>query len=82
MDLAIGAKDVFVVMDLFAKDGTAKLVPTCTYPLTGLACVSRIYSDVGIFSIGPDGVVVVETFGTTVDHLRDRLDLAIHPIVQ
>ena len=45
MDLAIGAKDVFVMMNLFAKDGTAKLVSECTYPLTGLRCVSRVYTD-------------------------------------
>ena len=56
MDLAIGAKQVFVMMTLFAKDGTAKLVPECTYPLTGVACVSRVYTDHGVFEIGPDGV--------------------------
>src|SRR3954451_21485659 len=44
MDLAIGAKQVFVMMTLFAKDGTAKLVRDCTYPLTGLRCVSRVYT--------------------------------------
>ena len=45
MDLAIGAKSVFVMMSLFAKDGSAKLVPECSYPLTGLGCVSRVYTD-------------------------------------
>ena len=44
MDLAIGAKDVFVMMTLFAKDGSAKLVRECSYPLTGLGCVSRVYT--------------------------------------
>ena len=44
MDLAIGAKNVFVMMNLFAKDGVAKLVPECTYPLTGLRCVRRVYN--------------------------------------
>ena len=63
MDLAIGAKAVYVMMSLFAKDGAPKLVPQCTYPLTGLACVSRVYTELATFQIEPDGVRVVETFG-------------------
>ncbi|MCD9199086.1 3-oxoacid CoA-transferase subunit B [Aeromicrobium wangtongii] len=77
MDLAIGAKDVFVMMNLFAKDGSAKLVPHCTYPLTGLACVSRVYTEHATFLTGPDGVTVLETFGTTVDELATRLDVPL-----
>ena len=77
MDLAIGAKDVFVMMTLFAKDGSPKLVPTCTYPLTGLACVSRIYTEHATFHLGPDGATVVETFGTTLDELRARVGVAL-----
>ena len=75
MDLAIGAKSVFVMMSLFTKDGTAKLVPACTYPLTGLGCVSRVYTNHAIFDIDPAaGVVRVrETFGITVDQLRSRV---------
>jgi 3-oxoadipate CoA-transferase beta subunit len=60
MDLAIGAKQVFVMMDLLTKKGQSKLVARCTYPLTGIACVSRIYSDVAIFDITPQGPRVVE----------------------
>jgi 3-oxoadipate CoA-transferase beta subunit len=77
MDLAIGAKDVFVMMSLFTKDGVAKLVPECTYPLTGLACVSRVYTEVATFLVGPDGATVVETFGTTFDELAARLDVPL-----
>jgi 3-oxoadipate CoA-transferase beta subunit len=77
MDLAIGAKDVFVMMSLFAKDGTAKLVAACTYPLTGLACVSRVYTELATFLVGPEGVTVVETFGTTFDDLAARLDVPL-----
>jgi 3-oxoadipate CoA-transferase beta subunit len=77
MDLAIGAKQVFVMMTLFDKAGRAKLVPTCTYPLTGLSCVSRAYTDLAIFDLTPTGVVVTATFGTTLDELRDRLDLPL-----
>jgi 3-oxoadipate CoA-transferase beta subunit len=73
MDLAIGAKQVFVMMSLFAKDGTPKLVPSCTYPLTGRACVSRVYTDVATFLIGPGGVRVLETFGITEAELASRL---------
>lgn len=75
MDLAIGAKQVFVMMTLFAKDGTPKLVPSCTYPLTGLGCVSRVYTDVATFEVGPDGVRLLEVFGTTREELVERLAL-------
>ncbi|MFZ2238856.1 MAG: 3-oxoacid CoA-transferase subunit B [Gordonia amarae] len=77
MDLAIGAKDVYVMMTLFAKDGTPKLVPACTYPLTGVGCVSRIYTDQAVFEITPDGVRVSETFGIGIDELRGRLDVPL-----
>jgi 3-oxoadipate CoA-transferase beta subunit len=73
MDLAIGAKDVFVMMTLFDKQGRAKLVPECTYPLTGVGCVSRVYTDLAVFDVGADGVWVRETFGITVEELRERL---------
>jgi 3-oxoadipate CoA-transferase beta subunit len=75
MDLAIGARSVFVMMTLFAKDGTAKLVPSCTYPLTGVGCVDRVYTDLATFDIAPDGVVVRETYGVTEAELAERLDV-------
>lgn len=68
MDLAIGAKQVFVMMDLLSKTGESKLVKQCSYPLTGLGCVSRLYTDLAIFDLGPDGARVVE--------MVDGLDLA------
>jgi 3-oxoadipate CoA-transferase, beta subunit len=77
MDLAIGAKAVYVMMTLFAKDGSPKLVPDCTYPLTGLGCVSRVYTDLATFGIEPDGVRVLETFGTTTAELAARLQVPI-----
>ncbi len=77
MDLAIGAKQVLVMMTLFAKDGTPKLVPECTYPLTGLACVDRVYTDVATFEITRSGVRVRETFGTSYDQLADRLEVEL-----
>src|SRR3954466_518510 len=75
MDLAIGAKQVFVMMTLFAKDGTAKLVPQCSYPLTGVHCVSRVYTDYAVFDLGPGGVQVAETFGTSFAELATRVDI-------
>ena len=77
MDLAIGAKQVFVMMTLFAKDGSAKLVPSCTYPLTGVGCVSRIYTDLAVFDIGTDGVVVRTTHGISRAELVERLDVPL-----
>jgi len=71
MDLAIGAKQTFVMMDLLTKQGTSKLVEACTYPITGLACVSRVYSDLAVFDVGPNGASVVEIVdGLTLDDLR------------
>ena len=77
MDLAIGAKRVFVMMSLFAKDGSPKLVPSCTYPLTGVGCVDRVYTEHAVFEITPEGVVVRETFGTSYAELEDRLDVPV-----
>jgi 3-oxoadipate CoA-transferase beta subunit len=75
MDLAIGAKDVYVMMTLFAKNGSPKLVPSCTYPLTGRACVSRVYTDHGIFDLTGGEVKILETYGTTAEDLSARLGL-------
>ncbi len=75
MDLAIGAKQVFVMMTLFDRNGSAKLVPRCSYPLTGVSCVSRVYTDMAVFDVGADGVVIRETFGPTLPELSERLGL-------
>jgi 3-oxoadipate CoA-transferase beta subunit len=80
MDLAAGAKDVFVMMELLTKDGQSKLVKQCTYPLTGLGCVSRVYTDIAVFQIEPGGVVRVvdDVSGAGEQELRrlTGLDLA------
>jgi 3-oxoadipate CoA-transferase beta subunit len=77
MDLAIGAKSVFVMMNLFAKDGTAKIVPNCTYPLTGLRCVRRVYTEHAVFDIDSDAVRVRDTFGISVADLRARMAIEL-----
>lgn len=73
MDLALGARRVFVMMTLFTKDGQPKLVPACTYPLTGLGCVDRVYTDLATFEVRPDGLALLATHGTTYDDLAARL---------
>jgi len=77
MDLAIGAKDVFVMMTLFTKSGQAKIVPTCSYPLTGVRCVRRVYTDVATFDVGPDGATVTQTFGLSLAELQTRMDVEL-----
>ncbi|UOQ59053.1 3-oxoacid CoA-transferase subunit B [Leucobacter rhizosphaerae] len=78
MDLAIGAKEVYVMTDLLTKQGASKLVEACTYPLTGVGCVSRVYTDHAVFDVTPSGFVVREAFGdTTLDDLRALTGLAL-----
>jgi 3-oxoadipate CoA-transferase beta subunit len=60
MDLAIGAKQVFVMMEHQTKSGESKIVEACTYPLTGIACVSRIYTDMAVLDVTPAGLRVRE----------------------
>jgi 3-oxoadipate CoA-transferase beta subunit len=60
MDLAVGARQTWVMMDLLTKQGVSKIVSTCSYPLTGLQCVSRIYTDVATFECTPDGLRLID----------------------
>jgi 3-oxoadipate CoA-transferase beta subunit len=78
MDLAIGAKQVFVMTDLLTRDGGSKLVAACSYPVTGIRCVSRVYTDRAVFDVTPEGFAVIELFdGTTVDELRALTGLTL-----
>jgi 3-oxoadipate CoA-transferase beta subunit len=60
MDLAIGAKKVYVMMEHLTKTGHSKIVAECSYPLTGVACVTRIYTDLAVLEVTPEGLAVVE----------------------
>jgi 3-oxoadipate CoA-transferase, beta subunit len=72
MDLAIGAKKVFVMMEHVTKQGESKIVPACTYPITGLACVNRIYTDLAVIDVAPEGLVVIDMApGLTLDELTE-----------
>ena len=76
MDLAIGAKSVYVMTDLLTKTGESKLVAACSYPLTGVGCVSRVYTDHAIFDVTESGFAVRELFGTnTIEGLRELTGL-------
>ena len=77
MDLAIGARQTFVMMALETRDGRPKLVPECTYPLTGLGCVSRVYTDLAVFLIDPGRVVVRDLFDIGFAELARLLDVPL-----
>jgi 3-oxoadipate CoA-transferase beta subunit len=60
MDLAVGAKQVFVMMEHLTRKGEPKIVKTCSYPLTGRRCVSRIYTDLAVLDVTPSGLAIRE----------------------
>lgn len=71
MDLAIGAKRTFVMMEHCTKSGESKIVPRCSYPLTGIGCVRRVYTDLAVLDITAAGVKVVQIFnGLTLTQLQ------------
>ena len=71
MDLAIGAKKVYVMMEHLTKSGESKVVSKCTYPLTGVGCVNRIFTDLAVIDVTPGGLAVVDVVdGLPFDELQ------------
>jgi 3-oxoadipate CoA-transferase beta subunit len=81
MDLAVGAKQTWVMMDLLTKQGQSKLVQACTYPLTGIACVKRVYTDLATLACTPHGLEVIDTVpGLTLEELSGLIGLPLKAV--
>ena len=79
MDLAAGAKRLWVLMDHLTRDGAPKLVRRCSYPLTAPAAVKRIYTNLAVLDVAPDGFVLVATApGVSAEDVRTRTDAPVH----
>jgi 3-oxoadipate CoA-transferase beta subunit len=79
MDLAIGAKKTYVMMEHLTKAGESKIVAACSYPLTGIACVSRIYTDLATIDVTPQGLRVIDKVdGLAWDELQRLTGVALH----
>jgi 3-oxoadipate CoA-transferase beta subunit len=79
MDLAAGAKRLWVMMEHTTKDGTPKLVQTCSYPLTALGAVKRVYTNLAVIDITPRGFEVVDMApGMTLEALQARTEAKLH----
>ena len=78
MDLAVGAKQTWVMMDLLTKQGQSKLVPACSYPLTGIGCVKRVYTDLATLACTPQGLEVIDMVeGLGLDELSALIGLPL-----
>ncbi len=78
MDLATGARHVYVMMELLTREGASKIVERCSYPLTGVGCVERVYTDVATLDITPDGVVARDLVdGLTHETLETAIGFAL-----
>ena len=80
MDLAVGAKQTWVMMDLLTRQGQSKLVAQCTYPLTGIGCVRRVYTDLATLACTPEGLQLIDVVdGLTLAELQQLVGLPIRP---
>src|SRR5579884_2908412 len=75
MDLAVGAKRIWIVMEHNTRNGESRLLRRCSYPLTAPGCVKRVYTELGTFDVTPDGFAVVDMVpGLTLDELQARTE--------
>jgi 3-oxoadipate CoA-transferase beta subunit len=81
MDLAIGAKRTVVMMEHLTKSGESKLVPQCTYPLTGIGCVRRVYTDLAVIELNQGGpaTVIEQVAGLTFAELQRMTAIELTP---
>jgi 3-oxoadipate CoA-transferase beta subunit len=78
MDLAVGAKQTWVMMDLLTKQGQSKLVSKCSYPLTGIGCVKRVYTDLATLACSPAGLSVIDMVpGLSLEALSQLIGLPL-----
>ncbi len=78
MDLAVGAKQTWVMMDLLTKQGVSKVTDQCTYPLTAVACVKRIYTDLATLECTPQGLLLIDLVsGLTLEELERLVGIRI-----
>ncbi|PZU06480.1 3-oxoacid CoA-transferase subunit B [Sphingomonas sp.] len=79
MDLAVGAKRIWILMDHLTKDGVSKLVRTCSYPVTALGTVSRVYTNLAVLDVTERGFKVIEIVpGLSFDQLQALTDSPLH----
>ena len=79
MDLAAGARRIWVVMEHTTRNGEPRLLCHCTYPLTAKACVVRVYTELAVIDVTPQGFVVTDMVpGMTIEALQHRTDAPLH----
>ena len=81
MDLAVGARQVYILMEHTTKDGSPKIIDSCTLPVTGLGVVSRIYTDLAVLEVTPEGLKVMQmNEGLTFDELQAHTGTPLLPL--
>jgi 3-oxoadipate CoA-transferase beta subunit len=80
MDLAAGAKRLWAIMEHTTKDGRPRLVKRCSYPLTALGVVSRVYTNLAVLDVTPEGFAVRDMIpGMTLEALQARTEAKLRP---